>query len=137
MIALYILLMFSFVIMVVALIKKPFEAFSSIDMTGYAVRLHTDGAVIVGAVLEYNGGKVCTIMKRFANERDATNAVLTKYYRELEAEYIARTRRVNYAMGDRQTVTRIKRMFAHTLKGRELLELMEEVNENVNSAKDN
>ena len=136
MIGLYIMLMFLFAIMVIALIKKPFEALSRSDLTGYAVKLRTDGAVIVGAELEYNGEVVCTVMKRFLTEQDATNTVLLKYYKQLEAEYVARTRRVNYAMGDRQTVTRIKRMFAHTLKGRELLELME-VNENVNSAKDN
>ena len=88
----------------------------------------TDKGVIMGAELEHDGVVVCRQEQPFRDEKEATTAILSKYYKQLEAEYIARTRRVNYAMGDRQTVAKIRRTFSFTAKARELKELMETEN---------
>ena len=78
-------------------------------------------------ILLKNGKIVCKLEESFDNEHDATLAVLKKYYKQLEKDYVQRTRRVNYALGERQTVTKIKRIFALTLPAREVKELIEEM----------
>lgn len=128
MVALYILCIVAFAVMVIALIRDPFKhGRGKMLMKGYIIKTDYAGDVISETVLFKNGEVVCKDTSQFEDERTATLHILEKYFKQLEKEYIARTRRVNYALGERQTVTKIKNMFYHTLAAREVISMMEEL----------
>lgn len=124
MVVLYCMALFAFVAMVTALTKCK-VALPEEPHRGYYARVHIDNNEIVGVELMKDDKTVCIIEDNFKTEQEATQAVLVRYYKKLEADYIQRTRRVNYAIGERQTVAKIKKTFAHTLRAREIQELME------------
>lgn len=124
MVVLYCMAALAFVAMITSFRKCKVELPEE-PHEGYHIRLHVNEQQIVSAELLKDDKTVCIIDGEFKTEQEATQAVLMKYYKHLEAEYIQRTRRVNYAIGERQTVSKIKRTFAHTLKGREILEMMD------------
>lgn len=126
MIALYALCTIAFAVMVIALIRDPFKkGKGKLLLKGYTIQTEDNGRQITMTVLFKNGTPVYRDDNAYDDEYDATMAVLNGYYKQLEKEYIARTRRVNYALGTRETVTKIKRTFAATLAAREVEEMME------------
>lgn len=135
MIALYTLCIITFAVMVIALIRDPFKRGQVRTLQGYRVEVTQDGDEITEAVLYRNGVAVYRDKGPHQTEKAATLNVLEKYYRQLEKEYIARTRRVNYALGTRETVTKIRATFSHTLQAREVQALMEELKRENTSCK--
>ena len=124
MVLLYCMAAFAFISMVSALTRCSAALPTEERHNGYYARVHVDGTQIVGVELMKDDKVVCIIEEQFKTEQEATQAVLTRFYKKLEADYVQRTRRVNYAIGERQTVAKIKKTFAHTLRAREIQELM-------------
>lgn len=126
MVAIYTLCIVAFAVMIAALIRDPFKhGKGRMLVEGYTVQTKTNDVAVVETVLFKNGAPVCRDETPFNNERAATLNILQKYYKQLEKEYIARTRRVNYALGERQTVTKIRKTFSHTMAAREVQSMME------------
>lgn len=90
--------------------------------------IKNDEGTITETVL-YDGEKVLARYHgHFKEEKKAVYYVLKKYYLKAEGEYVDRARRINYALGESQTIEELKQEFKYTKEGRILQEAMRNAN---------